>query len=194
MTYPQLAFRGDDCPMGSYFSVSFANGFCARTMDQLPSVDSQPRHLVAERPPRKIEPLHDGADVAARLQQAVFNERAFECVNLLFERKRLAWIAMSARIRRIKCLQQIRCTVAEHKLRTERQSLENDIKALTVLMRNGQADAEPILACRLARDGRIDAESRAAADTHLSIGLVLAVSTRLQRNDSHHPVLEVNIL
>jgi hypothetical protein len=46
----------------------------------------------------------------------------------------------------------------------------------------------------LAGDGRIDAECRAAAVTHLSLGLVLAASTHLQRNDSHHPVSEVNIL
>src|SRR5882757_5224724 len=186
----KLASCGDDYPMASHFSASFANGFCARTKDQPAPVDFQPRHLVAERPSRKIEPLHDGADVTARLQQALFNERAFECVNLLFERKCPAWIAMSARIRQIECLQQIRCTVAKHKLGAQRKSLENDIKAFSILMRNSQADAEPIRAIRLAGDGRIDAECRAVAVTHLSLGLVLAASTYLQRNDTHHPVLE----
>src|ERR1700704_3781642 len=78
-------------------------------------------------------------------------------------------MATPAGLRPIGCLQQIRCTVAKHELRTERKSLQNDIKAFTVGMGKSQPYAEPFLANLLPTMGRIDAERRAAAVTHLSL-------------------------
>src|SRR5690348_8143230 len=56
-------------------------------LDEPAPLEAEPRHFLAQRAPRNVEPLHDGADLAARLLETALDHGALERLDLLGERE-----------------------------------------------------------------------------------------------------------
>src|SRR5712691_8011781 len=67
--------------------LGLIGGIWPSGFDEPPPIESEPRHFFAQGAPRNIEPLQDGADLAAGFHQTPLDERALEGFDLLRERE-----------------------------------------------------------------------------------------------------------
>src|SRR5436305_12604094 len=59
-------------------------------LDEAAAIDAQPRHLLAQRPPRDVQPFHDGIDLASGLFKATLDDGTLEGLDLLGQGKSFA--------------------------------------------------------------------------------------------------------